>query len=32
MDLINDPTRPAADPIKDGTQASFMQDVIAASL
>jgi putative thioredoxin len=31
MDLINDPTRPAADPIKDGTQASFMQDVIAAS-
>jgi putative thioredoxin len=32
MDLINDPTRaPAADPIKDGTQATFMQDVIAAS-
>lgn len=32
MDLINDPTRPAApDPIKDGTQASFMQDVVAAS-
>ena len=31
MDLINDPTRPAADPIKVGTQASFMQDVIAAS-
>lgn len=31
MDLINDPTRPAPDPIKDGTQATFMQDVIAAS-
>ncbi|MFN6953491.1 MAG: tetratricopeptide repeat protein [Acetobacteraceae bacterium] len=31
MDLINDPTRRAADPIKDGTQAGFMQDVIAAS-
>jgi putative thioredoxin len=32
MDLINDPTRPAApDPIKDGSQATFMQDVVAAS-
>jgi putative thioredoxin len=31
MELIQDPTRPVADIIKDGDQKGFMQDVVAAS-